>query len=42
MAVRRWEVVPDISDSLDKGSEKGKGEPIPGDHKTASLTSYGR
>ena len=31
-----------LSDSLDKGSEKGKGEPIPGDHKTASLTSYGR
>ena len=39
MVVRRWEVIPDISDSLDKVSEKGKGETIPGDHKTANLTS---
>ena len=38
VAVRRWEVVPDISDSLDKDLEEGKGEPIPRDHKTASLT----
>lgn len=31
---------PDISDSLDKASKKRKGEPIPGDPKTASFTGW--
>ena len=30
----------DVSDSLNKGSERGKGENIPGDPKTANFTGW--
>ena len=37
VVVRRWDVVPNQNDSLDNSLQKGKGEPVSGDHRPVSL-----